>query len=70
MRRSLFVRARRLAPAALLVFPLTAAAQQTASSAQAQLTPAAPPAASQAPAPAAAPPPAPQKVPVFKRATQ
>ena len=70
MRRSLFVRARRLAPAALLVFPLTAAAQQTASSAQAQLTPAAPPAASQAPAPAAAPPPAPQKVPVFNRANQ
>jgi hypothetical protein len=73
MRRSSgsFVRAHRLLPAAaLLVLPLTAAAQQTSSSAQAQITPASAPAASQAPAPAAAPPQVPQKVPVFNRANQ
>ena len=72
MRRSSgsFVRAHRLLPAAaLLVLPLTAAAQQTSSSAQPQLSPAAP-AASQAPAPAAAPPQAPPKVPIFNRANQ
>jgi hypothetical protein len=73
MRRSSgsFVRTHRLLPAAaLLVIPLAAAAQQTASSAQTQITPAAAPAASQAPAPAAAPPQVPQKVPIFNRANQ
>jgi hypothetical protein len=73
MRRSYgsFVRAHRVLPAAaLLVIPLAAAAQQTASSAQAQITPAAAPAASQAPAPAGAPPQVPQKVPIFNRANQ
>ena len=56
MRRS-FVRVRRLMPAALLVFPLTAAAQQPSASAQPQVV---------TPAPAPAPP----KVPVFNRANQ
>jgi alginate export protein len=65
MRRSLFVRARRLAPVALFVFPLTAAAQQSGAPAATQAT-----AASQAPTAAAAPPQAPPKVPVFNRANQ
>ena len=59
MRRSLFVRALRLTPAALLVLPLTAAAQQTTTA----------PAASQAPTAAAAPQVQP-KVPIFNRANQ
>jgi len=58
MRRS-FVRVRRLMPAALLVFPLTAAAQQPSASAQPQVV-----------TPAPAPAPAPPKVPVFNRANQ
>jgi hypothetical protein len=64
MHRSLFVRALRLTPVALLVVPLTAVAQQTqqtSASAQPQVTPA---------APAAAPPQIPQKVPIFNRANQ
>src|SRR5688572_13206993 len=64
MHRSLFVRALRLTPVALLVVPLTAVAQQTqqtSASAQPQVTPA---------APAAAPPQVPQKVPIFNRANQ
>ena len=60
MYRSLFVRAIRLTPAALLVVPLAAAAQQASASAQSQVTPATPPAAA----------PVPQKVPVFNRANQ
>ena len=62
MRRSLLVCVRRLTPVALLVFPLTAAAQQPSASAQPQVvTPAAPPAAA---------PQAPPKVPIFNRANQ
>jgi hypothetical protein len=57
MRRSLFVRASRLAPAALLALPLAAAAQQPAA-----------PAVSQSPAAAA--PQVPPKLPVFNRANQ
>lgn len=62
MYRSLFVRAIRLTPAALLAVPLAAAAQQTSASAQPQITTAAPP--------AAAPQPQPQKLPIFNRANQ
>ena len=57
MRSALFVRARRLAPAALLMLPLAAAAQHPAA-----------PAAS--PPSAAAPPQVPPTVPVFNRANQ
>jgi hypothetical protein len=62
MYRSLFVRAIRLTPAALLAVPLAAAAQQTSASAQPQITTAAPP--------AAAPQPQPPKPPLFNRANQ
>jgi hypothetical protein len=64
MYRSLFVRAIRLTPAALLAVPLATAAQQTSASAQPQITTAAPPAA------APQPQPQPQKLPLFNRANQ